>query len=151
MIDVVFHPAVLDHDTGAGVFEGGPSDLLDVPELHPENAERVRNMVSVLRRGPLADHLRWHGVLDHDFVRRPLVVDARRRDRLTPGRQQRHSIHEYSNNAPDSQETNLFRRFAELVLSGQPDPTWGEIALKTQKVVDACLTSSRQDGKLVPV
>ena len=60
MIDVFWHPAVLDHDTGRGIFEGGPSDLLDVPELHPENAERVRNMLSVLRRGPLADRLRWH-------------------------------------------------------------------------------------------
>lgn len=60
MIDVFWHPAVLGHDTGSGVFEGGPSDLLDVPELHPENAERVRNMVSVLRRGPIATRLRWH-------------------------------------------------------------------------------------------
>ena len=60
MIDLLFHPAAFGHDTGSGVFEGGPSDLLDVPELHPENAERVRNMVSVLRRGPLADRLRWH-------------------------------------------------------------------------------------------
>jgi predicted dehydrogenase len=67
------------------------------------------------------------------------------------GREQRHAIHEYSNNAPDSQETNLFRRFAELVLSGKPDPTWGEIALKTQKVVDACLKSSQQNGALVAV
>ena len=54
MIDVFWHPAVLDHDTGRGIFEGGPSHLLEVPELHPENAERVRNMVSVLQRGPLA-------------------------------------------------------------------------------------------------
>jgi acetoin utilization deacetylase AcuC-like enzyme len=51
---------VLDHDTGRGLFEAAPSDLLDVPELHPENAERVRNMVSVLHRGPIAERLRWH-------------------------------------------------------------------------------------------
>jgi predicted dehydrogenase len=67
------------------------------------------------------------------------------------GREQRYSIHEYSNNAPDSQETNLFRHFANLVLSGKPDTTWGEIALKTQRVVDACLRSSQQEGKLVTV
>jgi len=67
------------------------------------------------------------------------------------GRQRQYSIHEYSNNAPDSQETKLFRRFADLVLSGQPDPTWGEIALKTQKVVDACLQSAQHEGKLVAV
>jgi predicted dehydrogenase len=65
------------------------------------------------------------------------------------GRKRPHSVNEYSNNALDAQETKLFRRFAELVLSGQPDPRWGEIALKTQKVVDACLQSSEQDGKLV--
>jgi predicted dehydrogenase len=67
------------------------------------------------------------------------------------GRAQHFSIHEYSNNAPNSQEARLFRSFAELVLSGQPDPIWGEIALKTQKVVDACLKSAQQDGVLVPV
>jgi predicted dehydrogenase len=61
------------------------------------------------------------------------------------GRQRLHSVNEYSNNSPDSQETKLFRRFAELVLSGQSDPTWGEIALKTQRVVDACLLSSQHD------
>ena len=51
---------MLEHDTGSGVFESGPSALLDVPELHPENAERVRNMRSVLERGPIGEHLRWH-------------------------------------------------------------------------------------------
>jgi acetoin utilization deacetylase AcuC-like enzyme len=59
MIDVFWHPAVLEHDTGSGLFEGGPSELLEVPELHPENAERVRNMRSVLERGPLREQLRW--------------------------------------------------------------------------------------------
>ena len=47
MIDVFWHPAVLDHDTGRGIFEGGPSNLLEVPELHPENDVRIRN----IRRG----------------------------------------------------------------------------------------------------
>ena len=59
------------------------------------------------------------------------------------------AVREYSNNAPDAQETNLFRNFAALVLSGKIDPTWSEIALKTQQVLDRCLQSSRQDGKLV--
>jgi predicted dehydrogenase len=66
-------------------------------------------------------------------------------------REHRFQIQEYSNNAPDSQESNLFRDFAELVLSGSPDLTWGEIALKTQQVIDSCLVSSRQGGKLVSV
>ena len=59
------------------------------------------------------------------------------------------AVHEYSNNAPDSQETNLFRNFATLAASGRPDPSWGEIALKTQRVIDACLQSSQRDGTLV--
>jgi predicted dehydrogenase len=56
---------------------------------------------------------------------------------------------EYSNNAPDAQETNLFRNFAALALSGQPEPAWGEIVLQTQRVLDACLQSSREGGKFV--
>jgi acetoin utilization deacetylase AcuC-like enzyme len=58
-LDVFWHEDVLRHDTGEGLFDRGPSDLLDVPELHPENAERVRNMRSVLQRGPLAPRIRW--------------------------------------------------------------------------------------------
>jgi acetoin utilization deacetylase AcuC-like enzyme len=58
-LDVFWHPATLEHDTGSGLWEAGPSELLDVPELHPENAERLRNMRSVLSRGPLAPRLGW--------------------------------------------------------------------------------------------
>jgi predicted dehydrogenase len=61
----------------------------------------------------------------------------------------RRTVGEYSNNAPDAQETNLIRNFAALALSGRVDPTWSEIALKTQQVLDACLRSSRQDGTCV--
>jgi acetoin utilization deacetylase AcuC-like enzyme len=56
----IFHdPAVLRHDTGAGVFEAPPSPLMAEPEAHPENAARLRNMVSILEKGPLADALDW--------------------------------------------------------------------------------------------
>ncbi|HXF97646.1 MAG TPA: hypothetical protein VNJ46_03420 [Gaiellaceae bacterium] len=58
-LDVYWHPAVLEHDTGSGLFEAPPSSLLAVPEPHPENADRVRNMRSVLERGPIAPSLRW--------------------------------------------------------------------------------------------
>lgn len=58
---------------------------------------------------------------------------------------------EYSNNAPDAQETNLFRTFANLVQSGRTDESWSDIALKTQQVLDAALASSRQDGRPVAV
>lgn len=59
------------------------------------------------------------------------------------------AVHEYSNNAPSSQETNLFRNFAALAIGGRPDPKWGEISLQTQQVLDACLESSRREGQLV--
>ncbi|REJ85701.1 MAG: gfo/Idh/MocA family oxidoreductase [Planctomycetota bacterium] len=59
---------------------------------------------------------------------------------------QRHSVREYSHSHPSSQETNLFRNFGDLVLRGAPDRTWGEIALKTQRVMDACLRSAREGG-----
>jgi acetoin utilization deacetylase AcuC-like enzyme len=58
-LDVFWHPATLEHDTGSGVWEAPSSDLIEVPELHPENAERIRNMRSVLERGPLAPRLGW--------------------------------------------------------------------------------------------
>jgi predicted dehydrogenase len=63
----------------------------------------------------------------------------------------RFAVHEYSASRPNSQETNMIRTFAKIVLSGQPDPLWGDIALKTQQVLDACLRSARDDGKLIPV
>lgn len=59
------------------------------------------------------------------------------------------SIPEYANSSPNAQETNLFRHFAQLALSGQPDKKWADIALQTQQVLDACLASAHQDGKLV--
>lgn len=61
----------------------------------------------------------------------------------------RYAVREYSNNAPSAQESNLFRKFSELVLGGKPDPFWADIALKTQQVMDACLTSARNDGKTI--
>jgi acetoin utilization deacetylase AcuC-like enzyme len=56
---VHWHPAVLEHDTGSGLWETPDSGLLAVPENHPENADRVANMRSVLANGPLARHLEW--------------------------------------------------------------------------------------------
>jgi predicted dehydrogenase len=63
----------------------------------------------------------------------------------------RFAVHEYSNGTPDAQETNMIRTFARIVTSGQLDPTWGDLALKTQQVLDACLLSAREDGKTVLV
>ncbi len=58
-LDVFWHPAVLEHDTGSGLWEAPPSELLDEQELHPESALRIQNMRSVLLRGPLAGRLGW--------------------------------------------------------------------------------------------
>jgi acetoin utilization deacetylase AcuC-like enzyme len=58
-LEVFWHPAALEHDTGSGLWEAPPSDLLERQELHPENAERIRNMRSVLLRGPLASRIGW--------------------------------------------------------------------------------------------
>jgi predicted dehydrogenase len=52
------------------------------------------------------------------------------------------AVAEFSNSHPTAQETNLFRNFSALALSGKPDPLWGEIALRTQQVLDACLESA---------
>jgi acetoin utilization deacetylase AcuC-like enzyme len=58
-LDVFWHPAALEHDTGSGLWEAQPSELLEEQELHPENAERILNMRSVLQRGPLSPRIGW--------------------------------------------------------------------------------------------
>ena len=57
---VYWHDDALLHDTGSGMFEYPPTPLVEVPELHPENAERILNIRSALRRGPIAERLEWH-------------------------------------------------------------------------------------------
>jgi predicted dehydrogenase len=64
-------------------------------------------------------------------------------------RTQRIGVQEYSNNAANAQEVNMFRKFASLVHSGEIDQHWPEIALKTQQVMDASLESARNDGNPV--
>ena len=59
----------------------------------------------------------------------------------------RHAVREYSDGHPTAQESNMVRTFSNLVTSRHLDPAWGEIALKTQLVLDACLTSARDGGR----
>jgi predicted dehydrogenase len=61
-------------------------------------------------------------------------------------RTRRVAVPEYSNSLAPSQEANMIRTFAEIVLSGQIDEAWGEMALKTQQVLDACLASAREQA-----
>ncbi|CAM8913443.1 unnamed protein product [Rhodiola kirilowii] len=61
VLHVFWHEGMLKHDTGLGVFDSGMDPgFLDVLDKHPENADRVKNMVSILKRGPIAPHLVWH-------------------------------------------------------------------------------------------
>ena len=62
-------------------------------------------------------------------------------------RRHRQKVSEYSNSHPTAQETNLFRTFSAQVASGVLNETWPEIALKTQRVMDACYESARAGGR----
>ena len=62
-----------------------------------------------------------------------------RRERLV-------ATEEYANSHRTSQETNLFRKFSDLALSGTPDPHWPTIALQTQRVMMACVESAKNNG-----
>ncbi len=59
---------------------------------------------------------------------------------------QRGGAQEYSSGEPDAQEVVMARRFSELCLSGNRDPLWGQYALKTQSVMDACMQSAQNGG-----
>lgn len=60
-----------------------------------------------------------------------------------------HAVDEYSHSHETAQETRLFRRFGEIVQSGRLDPHWPQIALQTQQVLEACLSSARSGGRPV--
>ncbi|KAK6926515.1 Histone deacetylase domain [Dillenia turbinata] len=60
-IHVFWHEGMLNHDTGIGIFDTGTDPgFLDVLEKHPENSDRIRNMVSILKRGPISPYISWH-------------------------------------------------------------------------------------------
>ena len=60
ILHVFWDEGMLQHDPGAGVFDSFiDPGFLDVLDGHPENATRVRNMVSILKRGPISPYLSW--------------------------------------------------------------------------------------------
>lgn len=63
----------------------------------------------------------------------------------------RYSVPERSHGGEVAPETNLFRNFSARVLSGELDLAWPEIALRTQQVLDACMTSAERNGAPVEV
>ncbi|KAK1411489.1 hypothetical protein QVD17_38038 [Tagetes erecta] len=59
-MNVFWEEGMLDHETGDGVFDSGiDPGFLDVLEKHPENSDRIRNMVSILKRGPISPFISW--------------------------------------------------------------------------------------------
>lgn len=71
-MDVFWNDDVLFHDTGFGFFEAPESPMLSVQIAHPEGPDRIRNMKSVLQRGPVAERLRWRTsthALEADLIR----------------------------------------------------------------------------------
>lgn len=61
----------------------------------------------------------------------------------------RYAVHEYSNSHATSQETNLFRTFADQAQSGSLNTEWPEFALKTQQVANAALESALANGATI--
>lgn len=61
----------------------------------------------------------------------------------------RWAVSEHSHSHPSAQETSLFQDFAAQVQSGQLNPAWPEMALKTQQVMQACRESASAGGRMV--
>jgi predicted dehydrogenase len=84
----------------------------------------------------------------YDIVQSDFILDGcdfnmeRRRRRVT--------VQEYSNSAANAQETNLIRNFSALVCTGNIDPHWPSISLKTQQVLDACYRSALTQQPVEP-
>jgi len=72
------------------------------------------------------------------------VFEVRGSDFDMQRRTRRVAVAEYANSHPTAQEARMFRAFSTLVTSGKRDPHWGEIALKTQLVLEACRQSADQ-------
>ena len=60
-LDVFWHEGMLKYETGTGVFDSGMDPgFLDDLEKHPKNSDRVKNMLSILKRGPISPYISWH-------------------------------------------------------------------------------------------
>jgi predicted dehydrogenase len=80
----------------------------------------------------------------HDFSADGCRFHMRRRSR-------QELVEEYADGEATAQEVNMVRRFAELADSGRTDPSWGQIAMATQRVLDACAASAAAGGRPTPV
>lgn len=64
---------------------------------------------------------------------------------------ERRSVAEYAAGEANSQEVQMVRRLAESARTGELDPRFPDIALKTQQVLDACRRSDAAGGAKVPL
>lgn len=64
---------------------------------------------------------------------------------------QRIAVHEYASGESNSAEVNMVRRMGEIHLSKQLDPLYPELALKTQRILDACRRSDADGGKMIAI
>lgn len=55
-------------------------------------------------------------------------------------------VDEYGNGDPSAQEACLVRRFSEQVLAGRPEDEWGNLALRTQALMEGLVESSVRQG-----
>lgn len=62
-----------------------------------------------------------------------------------------HAVAEYASGEQNSQEVKMIGTFNDLVLSGKPDASFGELSMKTQKILDACRRSDAGGGNPVAV
>ena len=58
-------------------------------------------------------------------------------------------VDEFSQGHSTAQEAKLFRNFSNQVRSGSLNSFWPEIALKTQKITNACFESARENGQRI--
>jgi len=56
---IFWHPDVLKHDPGRGCYEYESSPLMEIDEPHPDTADRIINIHSILQRGDISRHLDW--------------------------------------------------------------------------------------------
>lgn len=56
---VFWHPDVLRHDPGRGCYEYEASPLMEIDEPHPDTADRIMNIRSILQRGAIKDQIEW--------------------------------------------------------------------------------------------
>ena len=69
-LTVCWHPDVLMHDPGRGCYEYESSSLMEIDEPHPESADRIVNIHSILERGDIEEALRAASAIGDDTIQR---------------------------------------------------------------------------------